>query len=180
MAGKENIWTCLFFVGVVVGLPSYMTEPFRKLGLRFWILPFAYGLLLMQNSHLSVLRQATPQSLERVASWKPRHIFVTCSVYNSAAMYSLKKGRLRIFSDFLTFESYRKVAWRAREDGWPCEALRCSTAPAVCCGTGECTGRSILLPEVNTSLNFRRSVEHSFGFRSMSEHRQVRVCGESR
>ena len=49
MAGKENIWTCLFFVGVVVGLPSYMTEPFRKLGLRFWILPFAYGLLLMQK-----------------------------------------------------------------------------------------------------------------------------------
>ena len=82
-----------FFVGVVVGLPSYMTEPFRKLGLRFWILPFAYGLLLMQNSHLSVLRQATPQSLERVASWKPRHIFVTGSVYNSAAIYSLQKGR---------------------------------------------------------------------------------------
>ena len=82
-----------FFVGVVVGLPSYMTEPFRKLGLRFWILPFAYGLLLMQNSHLSVLRQATPQSLERVASWKPRHIFVTGSVYNSAATHIAGKGR---------------------------------------------------------------------------------------
>lgn len=80
-------------MGVVVGLPSYMTEPFRKSGLRFRILPFAYGLLLMQNSHLSVLRQATPQSLERVASWKPRHIFITGSVYNSAAIYSFQKGR---------------------------------------------------------------------------------------
>ena len=105
MAGKENIWTCLFFVGVVFGLSSYMTEPFRKLGLRFWILPFAYGLLLMQNSHLSVLRQATPQSLERVASWKPRHIFVTGSVYNSAALHTVEKQVL-IFSDSLPFESY--------------------------------------------------------------------------
>ena len=84
MAGKE-ISGPAFFVGVVVGLPSYMTEPFRKSGLRFRILPFAYGLLLMQNSHLSVLRQATPQSLERVESWKPRHIFITGSVYNSEA-----------------------------------------------------------------------------------------------
>ena len=92
MAGKE-ISGPAFFVGVVVGLPSYMTEPFRKSGLRFRILPFAYGLLLMQNSHLSVLRQATPQSLERVASWKPRHIFITGSVYNSAAIYSFQKGR---------------------------------------------------------------------------------------
>ena len=117
MAGKE-ISGPAFLCGVVVGLPSYMTEPFRKSGLRFRILPFAYGLLLMQNSHLSVLRQATPQSLERVASWKPRHIFVTGSVYNSAAMYSLKKGRLRIFSYSLSFESYGKVAWRALEDGW--------------------------------------------------------------
>ena len=107
MAGKENIRTCLF--GGCWWLSSYMTEPFRKSGLRFRILPFAYGLLLMQNSHLSVLRQATPQSLERVASWKPRHIFVTGSVYNSAAMYSLKNGRLRIFSDFLTFESYDRI-----------------------------------------------------------------------
>ena len=39
---------------------------------------------------------------------------------------------------------------------------------------------AILLPGVNTSLNFRRSGEHSFDFRSMSEHRQVRVYGESR
>ena len=68
-------------------------NPIWKLGLRFRILPFAYGLLLMQNSHLSVLRQATPQSLERVASWKPRHIFITGSVYNSAAIYSFQKGR---------------------------------------------------------------------------------------
>ena len=37
-----------------------------------------------------------------------------------------------------------------------------------------------LLPGVSTSLNFRRSGEHSFNFRSMSEHRQVRVYGESR
>ena len=116
MAGKENIWTCLFCE--CWWLSSYMTEPFRKSGLRFRILPFAYGLLLMQNSHLSVLRQATPQSLERVASWKPRHIFVTGSVYNSAAMYSLKKGRLLIFSYSMPFESYGKVAWRALEDGW--------------------------------------------------------------
>ena len=92
MAGKE-ISGPAFLCGVVVGLPSYMTEPFRKSGLRFRILPFAYGLLLMQNSHLSVLRQATPQSLERVESWKPRHIFITGSVYNSAAIYSFQKGR---------------------------------------------------------------------------------------
>ena len=71
MAGKE-ISGPAFFVGVVVGLPSYMTEPFRKSGLRFRILP---------------------QSLERVASWKPRHIFITGSVYNSAAIYSFQKGR---------------------------------------------------------------------------------------
>ena len=83
MAGKEISGPAFFCM--VVWLPSYMTEPFRKSGLRFRILPFAYGLLLMQNSHLSVLRQATPQSLERVASWKPRHIFITGSVYNSAA-----------------------------------------------------------------------------------------------
>ena len=84
--GRKGEYLDLPFVrGVVVGLPSYMTEPFRKLGLRFRILPFAYGLLLMQNSHLPVLRQATPQSLERVASWKPRHIFIAGSVYNSAA-----------------------------------------------------------------------------------------------
>ncbi len=88
---KGDIRTCLFCM--VVWLPSYMTEPFRKSGLRFRILPFAYGLLLMQNSHLSVLRQATPQSLERVASWKPRHIFVTDSVYNSAATHIAGKGR---------------------------------------------------------------------------------------
>ena len=132
-----------FFVGVVVGLPSYMTEPFRKLGLRFWILPFAYGLLLMQNSHLSVLRQATPQSLERVASWKPRHIFVTGSVYNSAAMYSLKKGRLRIFSYSLSFESYRRRHCRAPESGWVERSANVDcAAPAICCGTGEYTGRS--------------------------------------
>ena len=91
MAGKDNIRTCLFCG--CWWLSSYMTEPFRKSGLRFRILPFAYGLLLMQNSHLSVLRQATPQSLERVASWKPRHIFITGSVYNSAAIYSFQKGR---------------------------------------------------------------------------------------
>ena len=30
---------------------------------------------------------------------------------------------------------------------------------------------AILLPGVNTSLIFRWSGEHSFGFRSMSEHR---------
>ena len=39
---------------------------------------------------------------------------------------------------------------------------------------------AILLPGVNTSLNFRRSGEYSFDFRSMFEHRQVRVYGESR
>ena len=89
MAGKEISGPAFFCM--VVWLPSYMTEPFRKLGLRFWILPFAYGLLLMQNSHLSVLRQATPQSLERVASWKPRHISILGSVYNSAAGKLLKK-----------------------------------------------------------------------------------------
>ena len=47
----------------------------------------------MQNSHLSVLRQATPQSLERVESRKPRHISILGSVYNSVAMYNLQKGR---------------------------------------------------------------------------------------
>ena len=141
MAGKEKIRTCLFCG--CWWLSSYMTEPFRKSGLRFRILPFAYGLLLMQNSHLSVLRQATPQSLERVASWKPRHIFITGSVYNSAAMYSLKKGRLRIFSDFLTFESYRRRHYRAPESGWVARSANVDcAAPAVCCGTGECTGRS--------------------------------------
>lgn len=115
-------------------LPSYMTEPFRKSGLRFRILPFAYGLLLMQNSHLSVLRQATPQSLERVESRKPRHISILGSVYNSEADTTFE----RTGADILRFP----VAWRAREDGWPCEALRCSAAPAICCGTGEYTGRS--------------------------------------
>ena len=36
MAGKE-ISGPAFLCGVVVGLPSYMTEPFRKSGLRFRI-----------------------------------------------------------------------------------------------------------------------------------------------
>lgn len=49
---------------VVVWLPSYMTEPFRKSGLRFRILP---------------------QSIERVESWKPCHISILGSVYNSEA-----------------------------------------------------------------------------------------------
>ena len=69
MAGKE-ISGPAFFVGVVVGLPSYMTEPFRKSGLRFRILPFAYGLLLMQNSHLTVFKQATKLSLAQSESAK--------------------------------------------------------------------------------------------------------------
>ena len=47
MAGKENIRTCLF-VGVVVGLPSYMTEPHLEIGaafsdslVRLWIAAYA-------------------------------------------------------------------------------------------------------------------------------------------
>ena len=69
-----------------------------------------------------------------------------------------------------------------REDGWPCEALRqaVSEAPTSQVEQVNIQAGAILLPGVNISLNFRRSVEHSFGFRSMSEHRQVRVYGESR
>ena len=88
---KGDIRTCLFVWWF--GCLLIWQNPIWKSGLRFRILPFTYGLLLMQNSHLSVLRQATPQSLERVASWKPRHIFITGSVYNSAAIYSFQKGR---------------------------------------------------------------------------------------
>ena len=86
---KGDIRTCLFCG--CWWLSSYMTEPFRKSGLRFRILPFAYGLLLMQNSHHAVLRQATPQSLERVESRKPCHIFITGSVYNSVALHTVEK-----------------------------------------------------------------------------------------
>lgn len=179
MAGKE-ISGPAFFVGVVVGLPSYMTEPFRKSGLRFRILPFAYGLLLMQNSHLSVLRQATPQSLERVESWKPRHIFITGSVYNSAAIYSFQKGRC----------GYSHIPCHLNHIGegavgrWKMvgSAKRCGVVlrPRFVVEQVNIQAGAILLPGVNTSLNFRRSGEHSFDFRSMSEHRQVRVYGESR
>ena len=153
MAGKENIRTCLFC------------------GCGGWA-AFLYDRTPSGNRGcVSGFSRSPPGSLAIFPSWGP---------YIIRQQIQPLKGQVRIFSYFLTFESYRKVAWRAREDGWPCEALRCSTAPAVCCGTGECTGRSILLPGVNTSLNFRRSGEHSFGFRSMSEHRQVRVYGESR
>ena len=90
---KGDIRTCLLCEVWWLGCLLIWQNPIWKLGLRFRILPFAYGLLLMQNSHLSVLRQATPQSLKRVESWKPRHISILGFVYNSAAIYSFQKGR---------------------------------------------------------------------------------------
>ena len=83
MAGKEISGPAFLCGGLAAFL--YDRTPIWKSGLRFRILPFAYGLLLMQNSHLSVFRQATPQSLERVESWKLRHISILGSVYNSEA-----------------------------------------------------------------------------------------------
>ena len=157
MAGKENIRTCLFCG--CWWLSSYMTEPFRKSGLRFRILP---------------------QSLERVESWKPCHISILGSVYNSEAIYSFQKGRC----------GYSHIPCHLNHIGegavgrWKMvgSAKRCGVVlrPRFVVEQVNIQAGAILLPGVNTSLNFRRSGEHSFDFRSMSEHRQVRVYGESR
>ena len=45
-----------------------------------------------------------------------KHVSTDRDAYLRYLHQTMQTGQVRIFSDFLTFESYRKVAWRARED----------------------------------------------------------------
>ena len=142
MAGKEQSRPAVFLCLAA----CYMTEPFRKSGLRFRILPFAYGLLLMQNSHLAVLRQATPQSLERVASWKPRHIPVTGSVYNVVACFAFgKKGNCCLFPCHLNHMGKDSGGGCRKASTWTARSAKLSVRSNVGLrdnGIVGCTGRN--------------------------------------
>ena len=139
--GRKGEYPDLLFLLWCVGLAAFLYDRTPS-GNRGCVSGFSHSSMdcCLSKTHACGVQTSTTAIIR--VSRILEAIFPSWGPYIIRQQIQLLKGQVRIFSDFLTFESYRKVAWRAQEDGWPREALRCSAAPAVYCGTGECTGRS--------------------------------------
>ena len=87
---KGDIRTCLFCgCGGWAAFLYDRTVP--KIGAAFPDSPVRLWIAAYAKLAPCGAQKATPQSLERVESRKPCHIFITGSVYNSVALHTVEK-----------------------------------------------------------------------------------------